>query len=130
QGQGQHAQQFVPMTMLITAASFALASLPTFLVLRERAQPVPAVPGENLAAAAFARLGQTLRQAARYRDLTRFLVCIVFYQAGIQTVIALAAIYAEQVLKFSTRDTITLILVVNVTAAAGAFAFGHIQDRL
>ena len=27
------------MTMLITAAIFALASLPTFLFLRERAQP-------------------------------------------------------------------------------------------
>jgi UMF1 family MFS transporter len=130
QGHGEQARQFVPVTMLITAASFAVASLPTFLVLRERALPAPVVPGENLARAAFARLAQTVRQAARYRDLARFLVCIVFYQAGIQTVIALAAIYAEQVLGFTTKDTITLILVVNVTAAAGAFAFGHIQDRL
>jgi UMF1 family MFS transporter len=130
QGHGEPARQFVPVTMLITAATFALASLPTFLVLRERARPAPAVPGENLALAAFARLAQTLRQAARYRDLARFLVCIVFYQAGVQAVIALAAIYAEQALGFTTRDTITLILVVNVTAAAGAFAFGNIQDRL
>jgi UMF1 family MFS transporter len=128
QGQGQQAHQFVPVTMLITAATFALASLPTFLVLRERARPAP--PGENSAWAAFARLAQTVRQAARYRDLAKFLVCIVFYQAGIQTVIALAAIYAEQALGFTTKDTITLILVVNVTAAAGAFAFGAVQDRL
>src|SRR5262245_33717609 len=119
QGHGEQARQFVPVTMLITAASFALASVPTFLVLRERAQPAPVLPGEKLAVAAFARLGQTIRQAARYRDLARFLVCIVFYQAGIQAVIALAAIYAEQVLGFKTKDTITLILVVNVTAAAG-----------
>jgi MFS transporter, UMF1 family len=130
QGQGQQAQQFVPVTMLITAATFAVASLPTFLVLRERARPAPVVPRGNLAWAAFARLAQTVRQAARYRDLARFLVCIVFYQAGIQTVIALAAIYAEQVLGFTTKDTIVLILVVNLTAAAGAFAFGNIQDRL
>jgi UMF1 family MFS transporter len=130
QGQGQEAQQFVPVTMLITAATFALASLPTFLVLRERARPVAAVPGESLVAAAFGRLAETVRDAARYRDLARFLVCIVFYQAGIQTVIALAAIYADQALGFTTKDTITLILVVNVTAAAGAFAFGNIQDRL
>ena len=130
QGHGEPARQFVPVTMLITAATFALASLPTFLVLRERARPAPVVPGENLALAAFARLAQTLRQAARYQDLARFLVCIVFYQAGIQAVIALAAIYAEQALGFTTKDTITLILVVNVTAAAGALAFGNIQDRL
>jgi UMF1 family MFS transporter len=130
QAHGQQPRQFVPVTMLITAATFALASLPTFLVLRERARPAPVVPGENLARAAFARMAQTIRQAARYRDLARFLVCIVFYQAGIQTVIALAAIYAEQALGFTTKDTIVLILVVNLTAAAGAFAFGHIQDRL
>ena len=130
QSQGEQAQQFVPVTMLITAATFAAASLPTFLILRERARPVPPVPGENVARAAFARLAQTLRDAARYRDLARFLVCIVFYQAGIQTVIVLAAIYAEQALGFSTRETITLILVVNLTAGVGAFAFGYIQDRL
>jgi UMF1 family MFS transporter len=66
----------------------------------------------------------------RYRDLTRFLVCVVFYQAGIQAVVALAAIYSEQAMGFTTRDTIVLILVVNVTAAIGAYAFGEVQDRL
>jgi len=130
QAHGEQAQQFVPATMLITAATFAAASLPTFLVLRERARAVPSAPDENVARVALARLAQTMREAARYRDLAQFLLCIVFYQAGIQTVIALAAIYAEQTLGFSTKDTITLILVVNVTAALGAFAFGHIQDRL
>jgi MFS transporter, UMF1 family len=128
QGQGATAAEFVPVTMLITAAIFALASLPTFLFLRERAQP-QADAGTAMRAA-FARLGETLRTAQRYRDLRRFLVCLVFYQAGIQTVIALAAIYAQQAMGFSTRDTILLILVVNVTAAIGAFGFGYVQDRL
>src|SRR5262249_28605242 len=59
-----------------------------------------------------------------------FLVCIVFYQAGITAVVSLAAIYAEQVMKFSMRETITLILVVNVTAAVGAFGFGYVQDAI
>lgn len=58
QSRGESAQQFVPVTMIITAVSFALASLPTFLVLRERARPVPAAAGENLVAAAFARRGR------------------------------------------------------------------------
>ncbi len=31
---------------------------------------------------------------------------------------------------FKTQDTIMLILVVNITAAAGAFTFGYAQDRL
>jgi len=128
QGRGADATQFVPGTMLITAAIFALASLPTFLFLRERARPV-ARPGE-LVRSTFARLAETLGHARRYKDLWRFLISLVFYQAGIQTVVALAAVYAQQVMGFTTRGTLVLILVVNVTAAAGAFAFGQIQDRL
>lgn len=129
QAHGASATEFVPATMLITAAIFALASLPTFLLLRERAVPL-AASGANLVHAAFARLGQTLRHAHRYTDLRRFLVCLVFYQAGIQTVVVLAAIYAQQVMGFTIRDTIVLILVVNITAALGAFLFGHVQDRI
>ena len=128
QAGGAPAGEFVPVTMLITAGIFAVASLPAFLFLRERAQPVAGA--DDLLRGAFARLGETVRHAGRYADLRRFLVCIVFYQAGIQTVIALAAIYAQQAMGFTTRDTLFLILVVNVTAAAGAFAFGHVQDRL
>jgi UMF1 family MFS transporter len=128
QAAGVPATGFVPVTMLITAALFALASLPAFLYLKERAVPVAAPAG--FATAAFSRLGQTLRQARRYADLWRFLACLTFYQAGIQTVIALAAIYAQEAMGFKTHDTLMLILVVNVTAAAGAFAFGHFQDRL
>lgn len=128
QGQGADATQFVPGTMLITAAIFAVASLPTFLFLRERAMPV-ARPGE-LVRSTFARLTETLGRARRYKDLWRFLTALVFYQAGIQTVVVLAAVYAQQVMGFTTRGTLLLILVVNVTAAAGAFAFGQIQDRL
>ncbi len=130
EGQGQVATEYVPVTMLITAGLFALAALPTFLVLRERAVPQPVEPGHRFVRDAFQRLAHTLHHAARYRDLARFLVCVTVYQSGVQTVIALAAIYAQEALGFSTRDTITMILAVNITAALGAFAFGGVQDRL
>ncbi|MDP1706173.1 MAG: MFS transporter [Sulfurimicrobium sp.] len=130
EGQEQAAAQFVPVTMLITAGLFALAALPTFLILRERAVPQLHLQGRGVVSQAFARLGDTLHHARRYRDLGRFLVCLVFYQAGIQAVIALAAIYAQQAMHFGTRETIMLVLLVNVTAAVGAFLFGQIQDRM
>jgi MFS transporter, UMF1 family len=128
QAQGASAAEFVPVTMVITAAIFALASLPTFLLLRERAQPVAGAA--DVLGSAFARVAETLGHAQRYADLWRFLVCVVFYQAGIQTVIVLAAVYAQEVMGFTTRDTLMLIIVVNITAAAGAFVFGQVQDRL
>ena len=130
QARGQGAADFVPVTMLITAALFAVASLPTFMFLNERAQPQPHLQGRNILQESFGRLRVTLRHARRYRDLRRFLVCVVFYQAGIQAVVTLAAIYAQQVMHFTMQQTLLLIFVVNITAAAGAFLFGHVQDRI
>ena len=72
QQQGQHAADFVPVTMLITAALFAVSSLPTFLFLKERAVPQPHRQGLNLVQESFSRLGQTLKHARDYRDLRRF----------------------------------------------------------
>jgi len=124
QAAGKSATEFVPVTMLITAAFFALAAAPTFLFLKERALPQPQT--EN----PWVRVKQTLQHSRQYGDLRRFLICIVFYQAGITAVVSLAAIYAEQAMKFTTQQTLTLILVVNITAALGAFAFGYLQDAI
>jgi len=130
QGRGDTAADFVPVTMLITAVLFATASLPTFLILKERAQPQPHLAGKNMFQESFLRLLQTIRHARDYQDLRRFLICTVFYQAGIQTVITLAAIYAQQVMHFTMQQTLMLIFVVNITAAVGAFSFGYLQDRI
>jgi UMF1 family MFS transporter len=132
EAQGQSATQYVPVTMLITAAVFALASLPTFLLLKERALPEHAQDRRPPAAwqAAWRNVGKTLHQLRQFTDLANFLLCSVFYQAGIQAVITLAAIYAHQAMGFTTRESLWLILVVNLTAAAGAFVFGHVQDRI
>lgn len=127
QGQGMGAAEFVPVCLLITAVLYAVASAPTFILLRERATPVQPDAG---AATAWQRIGITLRHAAHYRDMRRFMLCILFYQAGIQTVITLAAIYAQQAMGFDTQQTIQLIFVVNLTAVVGAVAFGYLQDRI
>jgi UMF1 family MFS transporter len=135
QAQGLPAAHFVPVTMLLTAGIYAGASLLTFALLRERAQPqaaalaVAGAGGAGLAAS-LAQLARTWRQAQRYRDFTSLLACAVAYQAGISVVVALAAIYAEQALGFKQTDTMMLIFLVNIAAAAGAFAWGYVQDRI
>jgi MFS transporter, UMF1 family len=114
-GQGATAADYVPVTMLITAVMFAAASSLTFLLLKERAVPQEAQKGAALKA--LARVGQTLSHARQY-------------QSGVQIVIALSAIYAQQAMSFTTQDTIVLVLLVNITASLGAFFFGQWQDRL
>jgi MFS transporter, UMF1 family len=137
QGKGLPATHFVPVTMLITAVVYALSALLTFVLLRERAVPQTAKPGAlagagagGAGAAAWARLKTTWRQAGSYPDFSRLLLCALFYQAGISVVIALAAVYAEQVLGFKQTDTMALVFLVNIAAALGAFGFGYLQDRV
>jgi len=120
----------VPVTLLITAAIFALTASPTFIWLRERA--IPATWDESLSnlQVSYTRLAHTFKEAARFRDLIRFLITLGVYQSGVSTVVVLAAIYAQEVMGFDTQSLIILIMVVNVTAAVGAFICGHLQDRI
>jgi MFS transporter, UMF1 family len=127
---GQTARTYVPVTMLITAAFYGLAALPIFLFLKERARPDPLMRGRQMLSVGFARLRKTLAQAARHQDLFRFLISLLVYSCGTATVISLASVYAEQVMGFTTNDSLVMIFAVNVTAAIGAFSIGHVQDRI
>jgi UMF1 family MFS transporter len=124
------ATQYVPVTMLIVAVTFALAATPTFLWLKERAVRAPRSRGRHSLAIGFQRLRHTLADSTRFRDLFRFLMALTVYYCGINTVIVLAAVFAQEVMGFRTSDIIVLVMVVNVTAAVGAFLFGRVQDRL
>ncbi len=129
QGQGLPATHFVPVTMLITAVVYASASLATFVLLKERAAPQP-VSTRGAVGQAWQRLRRTWDEAQRFEDFRWLLACAVFYQAGIAVVIALAAIYAEEVLGFKQTQTMALIFLVNIASALGAFTFGYWQDRI
>jgi UMF1 family MFS transporter len=39
-------------------------------------------------------------------------------------------VYAEQAMGFQQTETMMLIFLVNIAAAVGAFAWGHVQDRI
>lgn len=126
--QGISESQSVPITLLITAAIFVITATPTFLWLQERA--MPSAHTVSALTASMKRLKHTLKEAERFRDLFWFLITLAVYQSGVSTVVVLAAIYAQEVMGFNTESLIILIMVVNVTAAVGAFICGHLQDRI
>ncbi|MGA8514346.1 MAG: MFS transporter, partial [Burkholderiaceae bacterium] len=128
--QGIKADSFVPVTMLITAVIYGAAACVTFKLLKERAVPRPSTHSESGVKASLMQLKATYQQARHYQDFMWLLLCAVFYQGGVAVAITLAAIYAEQVIGFKQQETMVLIFVLNIAAAAGAFGCGYLQDRV
>jgi MFS transporter, UMF1 family len=128
--QGIRADSFVPVTMLITAVIYGAAACVTFKLLKERAVPRPSALQHRGVKASLSQLKTTFNQAQHYRDFMWLLLCAVFYQGGVAVAITLAAIYAEQVIGFVQQETMVLIFVLNLAAAAGAFGCGYLQDRV
>jgi UMF1 family MFS transporter len=126
QGRGESATQFVPWVVLATCLVFALSALPSFLWLRERARPSLA-PAPDMLKQLLRAWRETGRHHVQFR---RLLMCVACYQAGIAVVITLASVYAEQAMGFTMSQIMMLVFVVNIAAAAGAFLFGYLQDRI
>lgn len=120
----------VSVAMIITACFYLIGAMPTFLFLRERAKPDPSVHGKQFLTVGFERLAVTLKHVTSYQDLFKFLISLLVYSCGTTTVMSLASVYAEQVMGFKSNDLIVMVLVVNVTAAIGAFSIGFIQDKI
>ncbi len=118
------------LAWVTTAAFFLVAALPTFLFLRERAPRGPRRALGAYFAVSFGRLRQTFRSLSLFRDLSVFLVAFFCFSAGLTTVIAFASIYAERTFGFEVGELFLLFIALQVCSAAGAFAFGAVQDRI
>lgn len=125
QAAGQSADDFVPVTLWITAAIFAVAATVSLLLIKERSSPdTLRVQTTN----AWVRVYQTWQHARQFRDFLWLLACTVMYMGGVAVAIALAAIYAEQVIGFTQTETMALIFVLNIAAVVGALLLGYGQD--
>ncbi|GAA1797694.1 MFS transporter [Planosporangium flavigriseum] len=92
----------------------------------------PAVAGEAHGSAlldGFRQLGRTLRELKAYPLTLFFLVAYLIYNDGIQTVIAMASVYADKELGLDQSVQIETILLVQFLAFVGAIALGRLARR-
>ncbi|HKK78497.1 MAG TPA: MFS transporter, partial [Phaeodactylibacter sp.] len=72
---------------------------------------------------------QKVWQAVRFQPNTRsFLLSFFAYSAGVQTVLFLAATFAEKELNFETVELIAIILLLQIVAIAGAYIFAWVSE--
>ncbi len=115
-------------TFIGTAGFYLLFSLPVFAWLRERRPRL----GLHLAQwrGALRRLRHTARDVRHYARLWRYLLAYWIYNDGINTIVVFASIFAAGVLGFGVRDLVLFFLAMQITAAAGAWLFGWLADRI
>ena len=122
---------FVRLSFVVAALFFLVFSLPLFFVVPE---PPPA--GERPASLVRAGMQQaalTFRAIfveSKHPSLARFLIAFFIYNDGILTVIAFAAVFAQQVLQMTDTEIIVFFAVVQTSAIVGSLFFGMLTDKI
>ncbi len=119
----------VRISMLSAAVWWAGFTFIPFLKIRNR-PPEHVVPESGgMLSRSFGQLWTTLKEMRRYPVALTFLVAYLFFNDGIQTVIASASTYGVEELGFATGTVLATYLVVQFVAVAGALGFGRAAQR-
>jgi UMF1 family MFS transporter len=117
------------ISLLSAALWWAGFTFIPFLGLKNR-PPTHVVPESGgYISRSFGQLWATLKDMRRYPVALTFLVAYLFFNDGIQTVIASASIYGVEELEFSTGTVLAVYLVVQFVAVVGAIGFGRAAVR-
>lgn len=105
-------------------------SLPTFFLLRERAEKIPLPTEAGYLKEGYRRLHRTFGRIRTFKELTKFLIAYLIYNEGIETVIVMASIFGADVLKMETGEIILFFLMVQGIAFFGSLVFGFLADAI
>ncbi|KQY64496.1 MULTISPECIES: MFS transporter [unclassified Nocardioides] len=119
----------VRLSMLSAAIWWAGFTFIPYLRLRNH-EPVHVVAEEGgIISQSFGQLWATLKDMKNYPMALTFLGAYLFFNDGIQTVIASSSIYGAEELGFGTSVLIGTILMVQFVAFAGALVFGKAAEK-
>jgi UMF1 family MFS transporter len=119
----------VRISMMSAGIWWALFTIVTVRGLRTLNRPVGAVGSEALTVG-FKELKTTIKDVRKYPETLKFLIAYLFYNDGIQTVIAISGTYAILELKLTEISLVIAILIVQVTALIGALLLAKLSDKI
>lgn len=116
-------------TNLLVATWFALFSIPMFLLVKDEKVENPP-PASQLIREAKDDLIRVFREIKKYRQVFRLLVARLIYNDGLITIFGFGGLYATVVFDFTLDDVIVFGIALNLAAGFGAWAMGHLDDKL
>ena len=114
----------VRLSLVFTSIYFAVAALPAFLWIKEKAVPANLPDGENVFSVAFNRLIETLKTLGDYKDFLRFIIAFLVYNDGILMALNFAAIIGAVLFGMTQTQLIIFMIIVQATSVIGAYVAG------
>ena len=119
----------VRLSMLSAAIWWAAFTIIPFRRLRNHPPAAVLPESGGVVRQSFGQLRDTLRDLRNYPVALTFLVAYLFFNDGIQTVIAASSTYGSEQLGFGQSVLIGTILIVQFVALGGALLFGRSAQR-
>lgn len=119
----------VRISMMSAGIWWALFTIVTVRGLRSLNRPVGAV-GSQALTIGFKELKTTIKDIRKYPETLKFLIAYLFYNDGIQTVIAISGTYAILELELTEISLVMAILIVQITALSGALILAKLSNRI
>jgi UMF1 family MFS transporter len=117
-------------SLVLTAIFFAIAAIPLFLWLAEKAQPQQKPAGENYLSIAFKQLRETIRAARGFNEFLKFMLAYLIYNEGVIIALDFAAILGAVLFGLDQTGLIIFFIIVQAMNVIGALIFGNLQDRI
>lgn len=108
---------------------FAVASLPTFLILKEKHDKQNNLPKSNYLTHGIERIQNTFHQIKKFKEILKFFPSYLLYTDAINTVVIFSAIFASEVLGFTATELLIYFIITQTTASIGALGFGFLSDK-
>lgn len=118
----------VRATAVLVALWFAIFSLPFFFLVPDT--PATGVPPMAAVRRGLATLVTTIRHLRHHRQIAIYLLAHMIYTDGLNTLFAIGGIYVAVTFAMDFDEILLFGIAMNVAAAAGAFAFGWVDDRI
>jgi UMF1 family MFS transporter len=118
----------VRLSLVFTAVFFAVSAMPTFLWIKERAEPQTLPAGQNYVSLALGRLGRTLREVRGFREFIKFMIAFLIYNDGILMILDFGAILGAVLFGMEQQELIIFMIIVQLASVAGAYLFGLVAS--
>ncbi len=119
----------IPYAYLITAVFYLASSIPTFLWVKEVKDPEVTKPEKGNIRVAFERLMQTFRSIKSYKEFIKYTIAFLIYNDGIMMLMDFAAIIGATLFGMGQTQLILFVIVIQIAGSVGALLFGKIADK-